>query len=676
VSGQRRGDGRSAARPRKQGHASRSRQATLPGTPRRAKARPWTFRGAASANDVLQPWRDADVLGSLDVHFARELERMKPGQPRGVLLAAAFASRAVGVGHVCADLRRLVARPPCDPDGHAVPHPLPSLFEWVMDLGQSELCGNGHSLTPLVFDGEARVYLRRYWQYQNRIAEDLTARHRALVDVDSDDLRPRVARLFGAASGQRADSGQTLAAVSVALRRLAVISGGPGTGKTTTVVRILALLIEQAFESGREAPRILMLAPTGKAAARLAEAVASGRDRLPCDDRVRAAIPTEASTIHRQLGFRPAHPTRFFHDRENPLAADVVLIDEASMVDLALMAKVLDAVPAHARLVLLGDKDQLASVEAGTILGDICGAARNQPYSQAFVDGVVKVAGSDIGAGLRTEGVDSSLRDCVVELTRSFRFESDRGIGPLATAIRHGDRVKVSEHLRGLDDRIALHELTLPSQLTARLVPAVLEAFRAYFEAQDPLVRLAALNRYRLLAAHRRGMFGTEHLNLLIESALAARGYVGTSRWAHLGYDGRPILVTQNDYQLELFNGDVGVIHDDGAHGLRAYFAGRDGELRSFPPARLPPHESLYAMTVHKSQGSEFDEVGLLMPPQLSPILTRELVYTGVTRARQRVTVYGNEPVLMEALERRIDRASGLTEALHMGRGPKPSSGE
>jgi exodeoxyribonuclease V alpha subunit len=611
---------------------------------------------------VLERLVAAGVLEPLDLHFARTLGRLAAPQPEAVLLGAALASRAVGLGHVCVDLRRIVDRPVLDAEGQPLADvALPPLFEWVMALGQTPLCGDGSQSTPLVFDGEARLYLTRYFRYQRALAEDLDRRARDLdLDVDLDAMVEPFGRAFPRSGADAPDVHQRLAGAAALLRRLAVITGGPGTGKTTTVVRLLALLVEQALGAGRPPPRIVLLAPTGKAAARLGEAVATGVRTLPIPETVAVRIPTEASTIHRRLGYRPGSPTRFFHDAENPLPADVVLVDEASMVDLALMAKLVDAVPRRARLVLLGDKDQLASVEAGAILGDICNTGEATPYSRAFIEQAGRLVGGplDVPSG---DGPAGGIGDCVVELTRSFRFRSDGGIGRLARAVNAGDADEAIALLHSGDPQVRLEPLEDERAIRAVLMRDVVPEFRRLLEADDPEGRLAALAEYRLLAAHRRGRFGTERINALVEELLIEAGLVPAGDPA---YPGRPILVTANDHQLALYNGDVGVLHGDADGHVRAYFAGTDGRPRAFASSRLPPHESVYAMTVHKSQGSEFDRVGLLVPPAVSPVLTRELVYTGITRARSHVVLYGTPDVLTHSIARRIDRASGLRDAL------------
>ena len=613
--------------------------------------------------DVLQRMQAAGVLSPLDVQLAHTLERLHPGQSEAVLLGAAFASRAIAHGHICADLRERHLRKLLDDSGEEV-HDLrlPTLFEWVMELGQTPLCSDGSRPTPLVFDGEARLYLTRYWRYQETLARALRTRATEQLPLDAGRLGADVRRLFR--HGDKVpDPCQMLAAVVAAARRLTVISGGPGTGKTTTVVRVLALLVEQALSRAEAPPRIMMLAPTGKAAARLAESVTGSVQSLPCSDAVKAAIPLDARTLHRALGYQPHTPTQFRHGAEDPLPADVVLVDEASMVDLAMMAKLAEAVAPEARLILLGDKDQLASVEAGAILGDICNTGGARAYSEPFGALLQQVMGEDTDTLPLGGPAQSGPWDCIVELTHSFRFAADEGIGRFARALRDGDDDAALGQLRAGDPAVSMVHLRDDAALEETLRPAVLQAFAGFLDARDPEAKLDALGTYRLLSAHRRGPFGTERLNALIEDILLQAGRIRRAA-AGPNYHGRPIMVTANDYQLGLYNGDVGVIAGDGTR-LRAYFRGPDGGLRPpLLPSRLPPHETVFAMTVHKSQGSEFDQVGLLLPPAHSALLTRELIYTGVTRAKKLVRLYGTEDVLRRSVDTRVERASGLRDAL------------
>jgi exodeoxyribonuclease V alpha subunit len=616
----------------------------------------------SNALPSLQALRALELLSDLDVHFANALGRLGGEHDERVLLAAALISQKVQAGHVCLPLAR--AQQSAEVPAEAPALTWPALDEWIAALRASPLVGAEHAATPLVLDAQGRLYLRRYFEHEQSLARALLERtrrpdlpvERSLLVAGLDRLfedGPRPARagskrareqldLFaGPATDDAPVNLQRVAAERALTRALCVISGGPGTGKTSTVVKILALLVEQELaRPERSAPRVLLLAPTGKAAARLSEAIKHAKANLRCSEAVRAHIAEDASTIHRALGTMPGSTTRFRHDRQTPLAADVVVVDEASMVDLALMVRLLDAVPSRARLILLGDKDQLASVEAGAVLGDIC------------------------GAGLGAAALNAPIARDIVHLTRSYRYAQDSGIRLLADAINAAQPERALEILR--DPRypdVALVETSAGSKVPRELFAAAVEGFRPFFAADDAQSKLRALEHFRILCAHRRGTHGQLAVNAGVEQALRAEGLIaGTSE----RYSGRPIIVTRNDYQARLFNGDVGVLlaADDAPIRLRAHFAAADGRLVELAAARLPPHESVYAMSVHKSQGSELDEVAIVLPSEPSPVLCRELLYTAVTRARKRVVLYAPAEVVGLAVSKSVERASGLRAAL------------
>jgi exodeoxyribonuclease V alpha subunit len=604
-------------------------------------------------------------LSRLDQHFALTLARLAPGTPDAVVLAAALASRAIGQGHVAADLASLSQTPFRDREGHPVSDvAVPSLDEFLRTLGESPLCGaRAAAARPLVLDAAGRVYLTRYAAYQERLAEGLRRRTgHAPGGIDGRLLREGLRRLFPRprkaddARENAAEDRQRQAALLAVLQRLTVICGGPGTGKTFTVAKILALLQEQALGAGRPPLGIKLLAPTGKAAQRLAESIELVLAQLSLRDEVRRAVTTEASTLHRALGYLPHAPTRFRHDADNPLVADVVLVDEASMVDLALMAKLVDAVPRQARLILMGDKDQLASVEAGAILGDIHGRQSHEGYSIDLVD-----RARSLGEALpewRSRPFPG-IHDALITLTESHRYASTSGVGVLARAINAGDADGALAALRDRDD-VTLWPL---SQLESVLGPVVLETWGELGGTAD--LDLQALARLRILSPIRRGPHGVDALVAFVEATLSRAGLAVSPQH----YVGRPIMVTANDYEVDLFNGDVGVIAESAEPrarprpALEAVFPSRLG-LRRVPTARLPEHETVFAMTVHKSQGSEFDRVALLIPEDASATLTRELIYTAVTRARRRVDIFGSPDSLSRGIDARISRSSGLEDAL------------
>lgn len=595
---------------------------------------------------VLERLCDAGALAPLDLHFARLMARMAGGDAPELLIGACLASLRTSEGHVCVDLRALAGRPIVDEVPGA---PIaPDLARWTAALRASPVVASPGKRRPMVLDAAGRLYLHRYWDYERRLAQQLRARAGALVpDVDETRLVCDVARLFPSPGLDW----QRVAAVTAGLRRLCVVSGGPGTGKTYTVVRMLALLLAQ-----RPSLRVALAAPTGKAAARLQEAVRLAARDVPLDDAARAAVIRDAATVHRLLGARP-DGRGFRHDATNHLPYDVVVVDEASMVDLALMTKLVEALPETSRLVLLGDKDQLASVEAGAVLGDVCGEAPG--FSDAFAARVGALTGTPVPPA--AAGVASPLQDAVVLLRESRRFAADSGIGQVAAAINRGDGASALAHLEAGGDDVAWRTVVSPAELEDALAAVVREGYgpgcALVAAGAPPPDVLAAFGRFRILCAHRAGPGGVEALDRAVERHLAAAGLIAPrGTW----YPGRPVMITRNDHAQGLWNGDVGIAlpGDDG--NLRVWFEGG----RAVSPVRLPAHETVWAMTVHKSQGSEFDRVVLVLPPRASRVTTRELLYTGLTRARRHVAVWGSPAVFQASVAARLERASGLREAL------------
>lgn len=547
-----------------------------------------------------------ELLEPADVHVAQRLCVLTGEADPSVALALAFAVRALRAGSVCVDLRSLprqIGRPEL---------PWPATREWLEAVRASPLAAQ--QVMHVRSDADADLlYLDRYWREEQQVRDDVLA----LLAAPQSTAAPGLERLFPEGWEE-----QRRAADIALAQSLTVLTGGPGTGKTTTVARLLVVLAEQAALAGRPQLRIALAAPTGKAAARLLEAVRSELAELDAQDRDRLP-PLTASTLHRLLRPRPDSGSRFRHHRENRLPHDVIVVDETSMVSLTLMARLLEAVRPDSRLVLAGDPDQLASVEAGAVLADL-------------VDGL----------GARTDARIAALHT-------SHRFGAR--IGELAAAIRDGDADQTVQVLRDGGEHVEWIAADAPGEhLRDVLLPPALRLREAAILG-DTRAALDTLDEHRLLCAHRRGPFGIAYWNRQVERWLTDA--TGEPIWADW-YAGRPVLVTANDYGRKLYNGDTGVaiVHGE---GLRVVI----GE-QEFAAGRLSEVDTMHAMTIHKSQGSQADEVTVLLPPQESRLLTRELFYTAVTRAKKRVRVVGTEASVRAAVGRRAARASGLARRL------------
>ncbi|MBS0225276.1 MAG: exodeoxyribonuclease V subunit alpha [Proteobacteria bacterium] len=571
---------------------------------------------------LLRALRQSGTLRTLDDALAQSLRRLDPSTPDEVLAAAALASLAVAQGHAAFD----PTQPRQFVDGDL---PWPDVDVWLSMLQESRFVASPDTMeaesvaAPLVLE-DGLLYLRRYREYERRLA--LGLQRIAAQSLESNDaaIQPMFATLF-----PDAEHGDLQArAAALALRRaLVLITGGPGTGKTTTIARLLVLRIAQAIAIGKPMPRIALAAPTGRAAERMSESLRRAAQQMEASnvaEGLLAALPASASTLHRLLGTIP-DTTRFRHDAGNPLPFDIVVVDEASMVDLPLMCKLVEAIADGAQLILLGDADQLPSVEAGDVLAAILSA--------------------------------DSLHDHRVHLQRGWRQSAALQLAPLAEAVREGATAKTLALLRGGTlSNVHFHE-GVDDPLQAR--PQLLEHWRALATSADPADALMQANRLRLLTALREGPQGARALNARIEAALSGRRIGTPPTW----FPGRLLLITRNHYPQQLYNGDVGVCLPDEQGVPLAWFAG-EGGVRAFHPAALPAHESAFAMTVHKAQGSEFDEVWLQLPRIGSRVLSRELIYTAMTRARDVLHIAGGADAIEAALSRHASRVSGLGRRL------------
>lgn len=670
------------------------------------------------------------VLRQIDVQLAGFIARQEKKNPAQIAWISALLSRELGQGHICLNLdgRPLLHLASASSDPELVA--MQSVMEranWPQLLNESNVVGAPGEALPLIYDG-TRLYFHRYWFYEAVLAEQLShfaepighhsdqlgtlkqtldylfARdYRLLFDAlgneEESDTPPRRQRLvceyLDIVAPQQLDwaaiehlllnaqgvdelrgldtlvpvestlNWQKVAAAVALTRRFTVISGGPGTGKTTTVAKLLAALVAQHSDS---TPLIRLVAPTGKAAARLTESIGRAIAQLPIDPQNKAAIPTQASTLHRLLGTIP-DSISFRHHAGNKLHLDILVVDEASMVDLPLMYKLFDALPAHARMILLGDKDQLASVEAGAVLGDICsfidsGYSREQGLLLSQLTGFNLLL-------QRQENPAPVIADSLCMLQKSYRFTHRSGIGQLAKAVNQGALSDIEQiWQKGYAD-IEFHSLNGTGY--SHLISSVVAAYRDYLQlALQPNLTPAQIkpiidsyNRCRLLCAVREGEFGVAGLNQRIEQVLVRQHLIPDSD--DLWYVGRPIMISCNDYNLGLYNGDIGICLADpeSEEGkLKVYFELADGQIKGILPSRIPAHDTAFAMTIHKSQGSEFATTFMLLPADFSPLLTRELVYTGITRAKKKLLLYADSQILKRAVAVKTERLSGLTARL------------
>ena len=647
-----------------------------------AKTDPAELLLARAFASQVRRWLDADPAPDIEA------------ADRARIVAAAEAlALATSAGHVCLDLAELDAS---DPAGLRRALTVSGI---VAGVTGSSMAGDSDAMRadsrPLVLDANGRLYLHRYFDLEQRLARRLIAALAAPPRTPTSAARALLATLFDANAAQlggRVDW-QRLAAAQALRSRLAIISGGPGTGKTTTVVNLLACLVEQDA-----ALRIALAAPTGKAAARLIEAISTRAAALP--EAIRERMPRTARTVHRLLGASPRAGQgglRFRHDADRPLPLDLLVVDEASMLDLAMATRLLEAVPAEATIVLLGDKDQLSAVEAGAVFAEIgaasalTAATRTALSELAEVDATLLASAPAAAPAPTASPARTALQDQVTWLVESWRFGIDSPIGRLAGEINRGQRGAALERLRAAAGGTAGGTAGSTAGSTAdsplrwlddgdddatpglTLERTAIDGYRALFKVivreadaaqPDRLAVLAAFDRFRVLCAVHGGPRGVETLNLrLTEAARAAidpYALIDEGRW----FEGRPVVMQANDYAVGLFNGDVGVTLRDEAGRLRVWFADAALGVRAVDPVRLPRHRTAYAMTVHQAQGSEFDEVLVVLPLLSSRVLTREWLYTAVTRARHRVTLAGPAARIGAAIDTPTRRHSGLLNRL------------
>lgn len=604
-------------------------------------------------NGYAPPWqalRERWGLDDFDESFARLMWRLAGPRAAPSLLSAVCAlGRGLAQGQVCIALTQATDWLGAATDAEELPTmpPVPPLAKWRTELLATGVVGEPGAHRPLILDTQDRLYLYRYWRYEQELAQGALARAQSLLPPPA-GLARALRELFPPGPGM--DEAR-LAAATAVLKRLCIVSGGPGTGKTFTAMRILALLLRLA---GDAPPRMALAAPTGKAAVRLQAASSAALQGLPGALQSQLdALAHQAGTLHRLLGARP--DGSFRHGPERPLPLDVLLVDEASMIDLSLMWRLHRAMPTAARLILAGDRDQLASVEPGAVFHTLC-----QPSASRSAPMLESLQGLDVGGSLSMPGAaraPAPLGDCTVILRHNFRFPADSSIAALASAVRRGDPEQALDILAAPSAELGFHALAedagdLPAECPARELVALYKPA----DTTDAAVALACLSRFRILVVQRDGPWGVGSLNARVRKQLG----VGNEDW----YRGRQVLVLQNRPEMGLYNGDLGIALPRDSD-VRVVFPAVNPSLRELSPHRLPPHEDAYAMTIHKSQGSEFDRVLLVLPPRPDhPLLSRRLLYTALTRARRRVDLWATPAAVRAAILRDESRASGLADGL------------
>ena len=616
-------------------------------------------------------------LRQLDVQFSAFLKELD-GADENLALAGFLVSYELGKGNVCLDFNKphellnkqeledLLSSIQLNPLVQSISSG--QLYSQLQSQSTSQASSNIRE-TPLILD-EGSLYLQRYYEYEQGLSNEIQSR---LLESPLEILAfsEPVQSLFPV-SPSSAEINWQAAAVCLALKnKFSVISGGPGTGKTTTVIRLLALMIQRYALEYDRAPIIKLAAPTGKAAMRLTESITNAKAQLEVNDDVKQLIPQKAETLHRLLQRNTRGEFKF--NEFNPMHLDVLIVDEASMVDLPLMAKLMKAVPEHGQIVLLGDKDQLASVEAGSVLADICDNEVEHGYSPALIKSLQSMIGGDYTNVIEEHG--ALIRNHICELRKSYRFDENSGIGFLAKAANAGNYTDWNNVVYGRSENpfpdLDIRKLDDSAYATtmdeaSNIIVDNLAAIHQQGVSDDAALDIHEnYGRFQILCALKDGPLGVKGINEEVEKRLKSKGYLSdVSKW----YSGKPIIILENDYGLNLYNGDIGIVLPsrdiNGDVRLKACFIAADKKVRWIQPSRLPKHDTVYAMTVHKSQGSEFEHCLFILPNYTVPILTKELIYTGITRAKKRLTLLLDDNTLKTALKKKVQRASGLGRLL------------
>ena len=609
--------------------------------------------------DKIKRLKGLEGVHPLDYYFSQLMAELGDSDDDSLMLATCLLSQATANKHVCLFLPAFSGKVVLDGDNTHAAIQCPDLHQWIKSLRTSPVIGRPGEFKPLILDERNRLYLYRYWKYEKDLSHEIHNRADGIIPVDTHQLKKTLHRLFPDESNPSVDM-QKIAALICTLKRICVITGGPGTGKTTTVAKILAVLLEQ---SPHQNVNILMAAPTGKAAIRLRESIISAKKGINASEEIKNAIPEAPQTIHRML--KPVFgSSQFKFNQNNPLNADIVVVDEASMVDIALMTKLIQAVPTSAHLILIGDKDQLASVETGSVLGDIC-EIQNKKASNRWHDFLIHWMTKKDATDLNHNQLGNTVEDCIVRLTKTYRFADHKNMEAFINIVKSGDFEALKNFLKSSDpSALEINHFNDQKQFHEKLEENILNGYSSYLMAKTISDALIKFEKYKILCAQNKGHLGVEGINRIAESVLMRHHLIDPSvQW----YKGRPILINSNDYSLDVFNGDMGIIwpeSDKSDSELYAYFPGKSDGIKKVLPQRLPEHETGFAMTIHKTQGSEFDSVLIILPTQDTPILTRELLYTGITRARKKLSVWTDPHILKTAMSRKIQRYSGLSDLL------------
>ncbi len=598
----------------------------------------------------------------IDLWFGQKITELDAREETVILITAAFISRLSRQGDVCLNLNAYTGKTDIlykEDDACASSFVFPEIKKWLQILNTRPCVGEPEEYKPLILN-KNRVYMYKFWVWEKKIAKYIKSKSgEPFEQCDINAAKQIFNRIFDI------DNPKTypiiLAGVSALLKKLTVIIGGPGTGKTTAAANILAMLINiETAKNSDKNMKIAFAAPTGKAAARLKEAMAKVKTDINYDKKILSLIPETSYTIHRLL--KPTFDfSAYRHNKTNPLDFDIIVIDEASMIDIKLMTALIEAIDKDTKVIILGDKNQLASVEPGAVLADICGDNKAESFSKNFISLVQQITGINQNSLKNLQIKDNSF-DNIIEFKTDFRFDKESGIKKLSDLINDQKAKEAFDYLKkGSKKDIKFITVKKPADLHYELQKAVLTYYKDYLTSENLEDCIRLFNQFKILCAVKKGYYGINTLNMAIEKMLEAKKLISLkTKWYHK----KPLLITKNDYQTNLFNGDTAIVFNTDQNIPYAVLSDSNGKIRQIACSMLAHYQTAYAITVHKSQGSEFDNVILVLPDAKYPVLTKELIYTAVTRAKKKVTILGTEEIFLYCVQRKAERASGLKEEL------------